>query len=408
MIVINPSHKCPSPQAAIEPPIWCAYIAELCDADSILDAEADGLTLEETADIVGNQDCIIVSMGANPSASSTPKAGVALKLAELIPNASVAGLHFHNMPSVESLVGVTPAWRLLDLSKYRAHNWHCLDGRDRSGYGVIYSSFGCPFNCHYCNIKTLYSGITYRRPLDVLNEIDYLVARGVKNLKFCDELFTVNKDHVNEICDRLSYRNYDLNIWGYAKTGTVNSEMLKNMKRAGFNWLCYGFESGAEDVLNGVGKKQTMEQMFQAVEMTHEAGINIIGNFIFGLPDDDMGTTYATKRLSKQLGCEWVNYYCAMAYPGSKLYENTPKEDLPDRWEDYDQYSPNAKPLPTKYLTSQEVLEFRDKAFNSIYYNAGYLQIIERKFGEEAVKQIKEMMKWKPRNVTPSLVSSLS
>ena len=145
MIVVNPNYRNPSPQAAIEPPIWCAYIAELCDADSILDAEADGLTLEETADIVGNQDCIIVSMGANPSASSTPKAGVSLRLAELIPNASVAGLHFHNMPSVESLVGVTPAWRLLDLSKYRAHNWHCLDGGDRSGYGVVYSSFGWPF-----------------------------------------------------------------------------------------------------------------------------------------------------------------------------------------------------------------------------------------------------------------------
>jgi len=243
----------------------------------------------------------------------------------------------------------------------------------------------------------------------VVDEIGYLVSRGVKNLKFCDELFTVNKKHVNHICDLIIERGYDLNIWGYAKAGTVNPEMLKNMKRAGFNWLCYGFESGSDEVLKGVGKKQTMRQMFEAVEMTHDAGINVIGNFIFGLPDDDMRSMYATKRLSKQLGCDWVNYYCATAYPGSKLYDDTPKELLPEKWEDYDQFSPNFKPLPTKYLTGKQVLEFRDETFNRFYSNAGYQLRIRKKFGDEAVEHIKEMLKWKMnRSVTASLVSSLS
>ena len=51
------------------------------------------------------------------------------------------------------------------------------------------------------------------------------------------------------------------------------------------------------------------------------AGINIIGNYIFGLPEDTAETMQETLDLALDLNCEFANFYSAMAYPGSPLYE---------------------------------------------------------------------------------------
>lgn len=387
--IINPNHKNPSPTSAIEPPIWCAYFG-----GDIIDAEAEGLSIDETVERVGDDGCIIVVMGANPSASSTPKMGVSLELKKRLPNAQLFGLHFGKSVPVKELARMTPNWESIDFSKYKAHNWHCLD-RDRMNYGVIYTSFGCPFDCYYCNIHTLYKGVTFRDSQDVIEEIGYLVKRGVRNLKIADELFTLNESHVNEICDLLIERDYGLNIWAYARANILASPLLRKMKSAGINWLCFGFESANDKVLQGVGKKQGYWDMVFSRYDALYAGINVLGNFIFGLPDDNMETMQETLDFAKFLRCEYVNFYCAVAYPGSRLYEDTPKENLPEKWEDYDQYSPNFKPLPTKYLTGEQVLKFRDEAFIDYFSDEKYLNMIESKFG--ASNQIREMLSWRPR-----------
>ncbi|GAG14775.1 unnamed protein product, partial [marine sediment metagenome] len=44
-----------------------------------------------------------------------------------------------------------PAWDLLPMERYRAHNWHCFENiDDRDPYGVLYTSMGCPFSCTFC------------------------------------------------------------------------------------------------------------------------------------------------------------------------------------------------------------------------------------------------------------------
>ncbi len=395
MIIVNPNHRNGSPQAAIEPPIWCAYLASYLRKweiqVKILDAEAKGLSVDETIEAMGGQPPILMAMGANPSASSTPKMGVVEKLKEARfaltgNNTVVSGLHPEAMGQgqykipINRLCELTPAWDLIDFSKYRAHNWHCLDGSDRSNYGVVYTSFGCPFKCFYCNIHTLYSGISYRKPQDVVDEIGYLVSRGVRNLKFCDELFTANKDHVNRICEMLSYRNYDLNIWAYARSNTVTPALLKNMKHAGINWLVYGFE----------GASLNKGDPYEAVKMTKEAGINVLGNFMFGLPNETMNDMKDTLQLAVQLQCEYVNFYVALPYPGSEWYNSL--KDKPTDWSSYNQFGGNM-------CASHEVSNFRDRAFVQYFSNQDYQNMIKDKFGQQAVDHIKQMLLWSPRGM---------
>ena len=82
-----------------------------------------------------------------------------------------------------------------------------------------------------------------------------------------------------------------------------------------------------------------------------------------------------------------------MAYPGSALYRLALDQGwpLPARWSGYSQHSVDSLPLPTKYLSTAEVLRFRDHAFQRYFNNTRYLAMVERRFGPATVEHIREM-----------------
>jgi len=300
------------------------------------------------------------------------------------------------------------AWDLLPMDKYRAHNWHCFTHIDnRKPYAALYTTLGCPFHCDFCCIQapfkqgeqsTGYSPRvnSYRRwsPESIIKQIDILVNEyGVKNIKFADEIFVLNKKHISGICDLIIERKYDLNIWVYARVDSWSPEILEKMKSAGINWICLGIESGSERVRDNVHKGYKHGDVYKAVDAIRNAGINIISNYLFGLPEDNIESMQETLDLAFELNCEFANFYCAMAYPGSKLYERAVAENLPlpKSWTGYSQYSFDTLPLPTKYLSGIDVLKFRDQAFNKYFTNPAYLELIFQKFGPKAVAHIKEM-----------------
>ncbi|MCX7816387.1 MAG: B12-binding domain-containing radical SAM protein [Syntrophales bacterium] len=312
-------------------------------------------------------------------------------------------------PLVMDLDGEMPgvAWDLLPMKRYRAHNWHCFGNISRQPYGSLYTTLGCPFNCHFCCIQAPFrSGErvlgmkknSYRlwRPESVVSQIETLVSLyNVRNIKFADELFVLNRRHVEGICDLLIERGFDLNIWAYARVDTLNKAILEKLRMAGVRWLALGIESASERVRNDSQKGVDNSKIYKAVNEIRGQDINIIGNYIFGLPEDDLETMNETLDMALSLNCEFANFYCAMAYPGSKLYERALKNGwpLPDSWGGYAQHSYDTVPLPTKYLPPREVLRFRDEAFHRYFTDSGYLAMIERKFGISTVREIEEMTK---------------
>ena len=179
--------------------------------------------------------------------------------------------------------------------------------------------------------------------------------------------------------------------------------MLSRMKRAGVNWVAYGFESGNKQVLKDVTKGYDPEHVLDVVKMTYSEGIHVCSNFIFGLPKDDYDCMQQTLNLATEINAEWANLYSAMAYPGSKLYEEAVEQalPLPETWQGYSQYAYECLPLPTHKLSSGEVLAFRDYAFDAYYTNPRYLDRIDRCFGRETVQHIRKMSEHKlPRKHT--------
>ncbi|HJT31773.1 MAG TPA: radical SAM protein [Pirellulales bacterium] len=328
-------------------------------------------------------------------------------------------------PLVADLDAVLPgqAWDLLPMSRYRAHNWHCFglkpprppgEGRGegaslahRQPYAALYTTLGCPYHCSFCCIQAPFksgehaagykSGVNSYRfwsTKRVIEQIDLLVNRyGVRNLKIADEMFVLNRRHVSAICDAIIERGYDLNIWAYARVDTVHDGLLEKLARAGFRWLAFGIEAADRGVRNAVDKRFDQEQIHQTIAKVRAAGIHVIGNYIFGLPEDDYATMQATLDLALALNCEFANFYSTMAYPGSLLYTQAlaARWPLPESWSGYSQHSVDSRPLPTRNLSSDEVLAFRDAAFDTYFNHPDYLAMIGRVFGPATVEEIRAM-----------------
>jgi radical SAM superfamily enzyme YgiQ (UPF0313 family) len=299
------------------------------------------------------------------------------------------------------------AWDLLPMKKYRAHNWHCFGEPRRQPYASFYTTFGCPYHCSFCCIQAPFksgekaagwkeSVNSYRfwSPASVLAQIDLLVNEyGVRNIKIADEMFVLNPRHVSDICDGIIARGYSLNIWAYARVDTVKEDMLEKLKRAGITWLAFGIEAANEHVRGDADKGFAQDEIFRTIETVRNAGINVIGNYIFGLPGDNLESMQATLNLAQDLNCEFANFYSAMAYPGSRLYDLALKEKwpLPETWNGYSQHAVETLPLPTKFLSASDVLRFRDQAFQIYFNSPSYLDMISRRFGPATLSELKGM-----------------
>ena len=312
------------------------------------------------------------------------------------------------------------AWDLLPYEKkpldlYRSPMWHAeYDFEKRSPYASLQTSLGCQFKCSFCMINLInrddqdeigvasnYSGMRFWSPNFIIKEFDKLIKMGVKTIRIVDEMFLLNPKYYVPLCEMLAERNQDdsLRMWSYSRIDTVKRpEILKLVRRAGIKWLCLGIESGDKSVRLEVDKGKFEDvQVKEVIDKIHEAGIDVMANYIFGLPGDDRETIDKTFKLSLELCTAGWNTYAAMALPGSLLYKNAKdmKIDLPKTYEGYSFHSYETLPLPTEKLSAAEILKLRDEAFTKYHTNKKFLNLIEKKFGEKATKNIMNMAKIK-------------
>lgn len=282
-------------------------------------------------------------------------------------------------------------WDVMNPSRYRAHNWHCFkDINGRTPYAIIWTSFGCPFKCNFCCINNLFGERIQRfRGIDsVISEISVLVEKhNVKHIKILDELFVVRPKRIEEFCDKLEPKGYDLNMWGYSRVDTINRDLLKRLKKIGMNWISYGFESATPQMLAET-EKGCHREVDEVIRMTLDEGLCICADVMVGLPNEDYETMSRTYDFLVKYNFEWANIYPVFAYPGTEPYK---KIKEPESWKPYSLYGYECVPVGTKYLSPKEVLKFRDEVFLRYHSRSEYLSMIEDKFGIETREHIKRM-----------------
>lgn len=297
-------------------------------------------------------------------------------------------------------------WDLLPMNLYRAHNWQCFGELDRrQPYASIYTSLGCPYKCSFCCINAPFDSNRYRirEPADVAVEMWKLYRKfGVRTFKITDEMFVLNERHYMAISREIAWlfspsAREQLNIWAYARVDTVKPENLAMLRVAGVRWLALGIESGSALVRDGANKRLKTADIVGTVKTIQAAGINVIGNFMFGLRDDDRATMQATLDLALECMPDFANFYSVMAYPGSALYTQALREGwtLPTTWRGYSQHNDDCRPLDTAHLSGHDVLAFRDQAFTRFFTDDRYRRHVAGKFGSDTLAHVEAMTSYK-------------
>lgn len=293
------------------------------------------------------------------------------------------------------------SWDLLPIKNYRTSLWHSYsNGSNRQPFAALYTSLGCPMKCSFCMINIInrqeneYSDgsavFRYWDPDHIIKEFDFFASQGIVDIKIADELFVLNTNHFMKLCELIIQRGYKFNIWCYSRVDTVKDQYLDTLKKAGVNWLALGIESGKTEVRKDVTKGRFEDiDIRSIVAKIRDHGINVIGNYIFGLPEDDEPSMQMTLDLAMELNTEEANFYSAMAYPGSPLHGLAKKQgwELPSTYAGYSQHSYFTQPLPTKHLKAEQVLAFRDEAWMKYHTNPKFLEMLKHKFGRIAVDE---------------------
>lgn len=187
------------------------------------------------------------------------------------------------------------------------------------------STRGCYGNCSFC-YKTI-PQISQMSPVRFAKQVRQLIQKYQTRFVYINDLtFILSRKRTEELCGQLK----KLNIQWACSTRVEGIEMslLKKMREAGCQEIWFGIESVDQRVLNRNFKKVTVEQINRAVNLTHSAGIKVMGNFIVGLLGED------SRSLQKMMDFIQTKPVipCSIKYltpfPGTYIYDFARKKGL--------------------------------------------------------------------------------
>ena len=214
-----------------------------------------------------------------------------------------------------------PARHLFDLKRYG------LCTPEGQPMVTILSSRGCPYNCSYC-FKGIV-GRTYRQrsPGNIVAELRQVIDQyGIRDFYFIDDLFTIDLRRLNAFTKQLISEELDIRWQCLGRVDRVNAEILQKMYAAGCRRIHYGVESGNQEVLDRIGKGIQLEQVPQAVRWTQEAGIEVKGYFMLGLPGDTEESMQQTIDLAVDLNLDEAMFSLTTPFPGTRLWDELGKK----------------------------------------------------------------------------------
>ena len=265
-----------------------------------------------------------------------------------------------------------PARELLDMDKYTlsATRKRALGNSD-----VIITGRGCPFNCNFCCKELFGRVVRLRSAKNIVDEIESLVKNyNVKELSFTDDAFTVNREHVLNVCNEITKRKINI-IWAcHSRVDNIDEELIQFMKEAGCRSIAFGIESGNQNILDIVGKKITLEQAKKAIILTNKYKIFSLCGFILGLIGDTKETVMDTINFARKLNCSFGTFSILVPLPGSKTFEIAKARGLIDD-KNYDRFTAlsNQKPMvQMSELTPDELVYYQKLAYRKFYFRPKY------------------------------------
>lgn len=211
-----------------------------------------------------------------------------------------------------------PAWLLLPAKKYSVFS---IAGKSGAPEFALLSSRGCPGQCTFCDSHAVFQRkFRMRSASNIVEEIMWLHEKfGMTVFDFVDDLITVSKPRVLELCKLLGEAGVSFSWMANARVNTVDREMLSAMKMAGCVRVDFGVESGDPAVRVAMRKNVTDEQIRRAHIISREIGLSTGSFTMVGNLGETRRSIEMTISLLRDIGDD-VMVSIACPYPGTELY----------------------------------------------------------------------------------------
>ncbi|WP_158938148.1 hopanoid biosynthesis associated radical SAM protein HpnJ [Burkholderia sp. S171] len=352
-------------------PTWLAQPAALIAGSRVLDAPADGLSVEASLDIAEEYDLVIIhtstpsfptdalfaehlkqrmptiligmvgaKVAVDPHGSLTASEAIDFvcreefdftcrDIAKELPFESILGLSYrlpdggimHNdarpiLENMDELPFVAPVYkRDLKIENY-------FSGYLKHPYVSIYTGRGCRSKCTFCLWPQTVGGHRYRtRSVEnVIAEVTWIRDNmpEVKEIMFDDDTFTDFKPRAEEIARGLGKLGV---TWSCNAKANVPYSTLKVMKDNGLRLLLVGYESGDDQILLNIKKGLRTDIARRFSEDCRKLDIKIHGTFIIGLPGETHETIQKTIEYAKEINPHTIQVSLAAPYPGTSLHK---------------------------------------------------------------------------------------
>lgn len=248
-------------------------------------------------------------------------------------------------------------------------------------YTLVITARGCPNNCSFCTASLYYgTKIRMRSPENVLDEVEEILKiHHIKDITFWADTFTFERKYVLEICQEIKKRGLKFRWMANARVDRVDPEMLKAMQETGCQIISYGVESGVQKILNNIGKNITLSKIQKAFYWTHQAGIESAAHIIFGLPGETEKTIQETLKFVKVINPDYVQFYSAIPFPGTRFYEEADKKGwiTTKNWSDFEL---GKNIISTSKLPVERLAYWRRRAYLQFYLRPAYVWQKLKKF----------------------------
>jgi radical SAM superfamily enzyme YgiQ (UPF0313 family) len=191
----------------------------------------------------------------------------------------------------------------------------------------ILSGYGCPHDCIFCAQRSIHGRKIRERSADnIIEEINYLFARGFRKFAFVQETFLNRKKRIDSFCSLMEDSGMQIEWTAEARADQLDYEQLKRMQSAGLRFIQIGVESGDPILLKKLGKGIDLDQIIQLRNWCSRLKINTAFYLLVGLPGQDWQSLLRSalfmmdhppyNRITKHAAVS-----IAIPYPGTKMWQ---------------------------------------------------------------------------------------
>jgi len=266
-----------------------------------------------------------------------------------------------------------PAWQLFELKKYKNSR---LSSR-KNPVGLIETSRGCVFQCNFCNKLTFGSEYRAKEPKRVVDEMEYMIKSGFREIHLVDDSFTQDIQRAKDICIEIKKRNLRF-PWASlsgVRADKVDFEFFRLAKEAGCWQVGFGIESGDQNILDRINKKISLSRVEMAVKLARKAGIDTFGFFILALSGETEESMKRTIEFSKRLPLDIAKFDICIPYPGTPYYKELKSENriISENWSKYICHQIDEPLFNHPNLSWATISAYYKRAFREFYLRPGYI-----------------------------------